>query len=288
MAAAPTIEFVEGDFVVSDRVKWKPVRGDAPESGSVSRTPAGGSERERGGGRGVPAWLFLAVPVTVVAVVLAFTFALWGGRPSVQEAQSGQSIAASGGNRVAVNDGGLLGFYGLVRDRHPQPGDTPSGDNGVDHESQGAWERDAGMDGRTVRAWLDDDGVRVGVDGWPRWLMLPGSGWRSVQGCALVDGASVLCPVAVSGDGAVTVSVVRGGLEGDLFVAAQNTRVGVVSSSFADARVLDVFLLDVPGGADDGGVLHVGVGLLSDGMMVVVSGADWRTVESVLSGLSWQ
>lgn len=279
------IELVEGDFVVSDRVKWKPVRGDAPESGSVSRTPAGGSERERGGGRGVPAWLFLAVPATVVAVVLAFAFALWGGRPSVQEAQSGQSIAASGGNRVAVNDGGLLGFYGLVRDRHPQPGDTPSGDNGVDHESQGAWERDAGMDGRTVRAWLDDDGV--GVDGWPRWLMLPGSGWRSVQGCALVDGASVLCPVAVSGDGAVTVSVVRGGLEGDLFVAAQNTRVGGVSSSFADARVLDVFLLDVPGGADGGGVLHVGVGLLSDGMMVAVSGVDGQAVESVLSGLSW-
>lgn len=273
---------------MSNRVKWKPVRGDKSESGSVSRTPTGGSERERGGGRGVPAWLFLAAPVAVVAVVLAFAFVLWGGRPSLQEAQSGQSIAASGGNRVAVNDGGLLGFYGLVRDRHPQPGDTPSGDNGVDHESQGAWERDAGMDGRTVRAWLDDDGVRVGVDGWPRWLMLPGSGWRSVQGCALVDGASVLCPVAVSGDGAVTVSVVRGGLEGDLFVAAQNTRVGGVSSSFADARVLDVFLLDVPGGADDGGVLHVGVGLLSDGMMVVVSGADGRAVESVLSELSWQ
>lgn len=281
------IEFVERDFVVSDCVKWKPVRGDKSESESVSRTPAGGSERERDSGRGVPAWLFLAVPVTVVAVMLAFAFALWGGRPSVQEAQSGQSITASGGNRVAVNDGGLLGFYGLVRDRHPQPGDTPSGDNGVDHESQGAWERDAGMDGRTVRAWLDDDGARVGVDGWPRWLMLPGSSWRSVQECALVDGASVLCPVAVSGDGAVTVSVVRGGLEGDLFVAAQNTRVGVVSSSFADARVLDVFLLDVPGGADDGGVLHVGVGLLSDGMMVVVSGADGQTVESVLSGLSW-
>lgn len=282
------IEFVEGDFVVSDRVKWKPVRGDKSESGSVSRTPAGGSERERGGGRGVPAWLFLAAPVAVVAVVLAFAFVLWGGRPSVQEAQSGQSIAASGGNRVAVNDGGLLGFYGLVRDRHPRPGDTPSGDNGVDHESQGMWERDTRMDGRSVRAWLDGDGVRVGVDGWPRWLVLPGSGWRSVQGCALADGASALCPVAVSGDGAVTVSVVRGGLEGDLFVAAQNTRVGGVSSSFADARVLDVFLLDVPGGADDGGVLHVGVGLLSDGMMVVVSGADGRAVESVLSELSWQ
>ena len=282
------IEFVEGDFVVSDRVKWKPVRGDAPESGSVSRTPAGGSERERGGGRGVPAWLFFAVPVTVVAVAAVFAFALWGGRPSVQEAQSGQSIAASGGSRVAVNDGGLLGFYGLVRDRHPRPGDTPSGDNGVDHESQGAWVVEAGMGGRTVRAWLDDDGVRVGVDGWPRWLVLPGSGWRSVQECALVDGASVLCPVAVSGDGAVTVSVVRGGLEGDLFVAAQNTRVGVVSSSFADSRVLDAFMVDVPGGADGGGVLHVGVGLLSDGMMVAVSGVDASSVESVLSALSWR
>ena len=273
---------------MSDRVKWKPVRGDKSESGSVSRTPAGGSERERGGGRGVPAWLFLAVPVTVVAVATAFAFALWGGRPSVQEAQSGQSIAAIGGNRVAVNDGGLLGFYGLVRDRHPQPGETASGNNSVDHESQGVWERDTRMDGRTVRAWLDDDGVRVGVDGWPRWLMLPGSGWRSVQECALAGGASVLCPVAVSGDGAVTVSVVRGGLEGDLFVAAQNTRVGVVSSSFADSRVLDVFLVDVPGGADGGGVLHVGVGLLSDGMMVAVSGVDASSVESVLSALSWQ
>lgn len=279
------IELVEGDFVVSDRVKWKPVRGDAPESGSVSRTPAGG--KGGGGGRVVPAWLFLAAPVAVVAVATVFAFVLWGGRPSVQEAQSGQSITASGGNRVAVNDGGLLGFYGLVRDRHPQPGSAPSGDNGVDHESQGAWVVEAGMDGRTVRAWLDDDGVRVGVDGWPRWLMLPGSGWRSVQECALVDGASVLCPVAVSGDGAVTVSVVRGGLEGDLFVAAQSVRVGVVSSSFADARVLDVFLLDVPGGADGGGVLHVGVGLLSDGMMVAVSGVDGQAVESVLSGLSW-
>ena len=271
---------------MSNRVKWKPVRGDAPESGSVSRTPTGGKGGD--GGRGVPAWLFLAAPVTVVAVVLAFALVLWGGRPSVQEAQSGQSITASGGNRAAVNDGGLLGFYELARDRHPHPGDTPSGDNGVDHESQGAWAVDAGMDGQVVRAWLDGDGVRVGVDGWPRWLVLPGSGWRSVQECALADGASVLCPVAVSGDGAVTVSVVRGGLEGDLFVAAQNTRVGVVSSSFADARVLDVFLLDVPGGADDGGVLHVGVGLLSDGMMVVVSGADGQTVESVLSGFSWQ
>lgn len=271
---------------MSNRVKWKPVRGDAPESGSVSRTPTGGKGGD--GGRGVPAWLFLAVPVAVVAVVLVFAFVLWGGRPSVQEAQSGQSIAASGGNRVAVNDGGLLGFYGLVRDRHPQAGDTPSGDNGVDHESQGAWERDTRMDGRSVRAWLDGDGVRVGVDGWPRWLVLPGSGWRSVQGCALADEASVLCPVAVSGDGAVTVSVVRGGLEGDLFVAAQGVRVGVVSSSFADARVLDVFLLDVPGGADDGGMLRVGAYLLSDGMMVVVSGADGQTVESVLSGFSWQ
>ena len=280
------IELVEGDFVVSDRVKWKPVRGDKSESGSVSRPPAGGKRGD--GGRGVPAWLFLAAPVAVVAVATAFAFVLRGGRPSVQEAQSWQSIAASGGNQVAVNDGGLLGFYGLVRDRHPQPGDTPSGDNGVDHESQGAWARDARMDGRTVRAWLDDDGVRVGVDGWPRWLVLPGSGWRSVQECALVDGASVLCPVAVSGDGAVTVSVARGVLEGDLFVAAQNTRVVAASSSFADSRVLDAFMCDVPGGAADDGVLHVGVGLLSDGMMVAVSGADGQAVESVLSALSWQ
>lgn len=271
---------------MSDCVKWKPVRGDKSESGGVSRTPTGGKGGD--GGRVVPAWLFFAVPVTVVAVVLVAVFVLWGGRGRVQVAQSGQSIAASGGSQVAVNDGGLLGFYGLVRDRHPQPGDTPSGDNGVDHESQGAWARDARMDGRMARAWLDDDGVRVGVDGWPRWLVLPESGWRSVQECALADGASVLCPVAVSGDGAVTVSVVRGGLEGDLFVAAQNTRVGVVSSSFADARVLDAFMVDVPGGADDGGVLHVGVGLLSDGMMVAVSGVDASGVESVLSALSWQ
>lgn len=272
---------------MSDRVKWKPVRGDGAEGASVSRPPENGSKR---GGRVVPAWLFLAVPVMVVAVVLAVVFALWGGgRSNVQEAQSsGQSITASGGNSVAVNDGGLLGFYELVRDRHPQAGDTPSGNNGVDHESQGVWERDTRMDGRSVRAWLDADGVRVGVDGWPRWLVLPGSGWRSVQECALADGASTLCPVAVSADGSVTVSVVRGGLEGDLFVAAQGTRVVSVSSSFADSRVLDVFMVDVPGGADDGGVLHVGVGLLSDGMMVAVSGADERAVESALSALSWR
>lgn len=273
---------------MSDRVKWKPVRGDKSESGSVSRTPAGGSERGRDG-RVVPAWLFLAAPVTVVAVVLATLFALWdGGSSNVQEAQSGQSITASGGNSVAVNDGGLLGFYELVRDRHPQSGETASGNNSVDHESQGVWERDARMDGRSVRAWLDADGRRVGVDGWPRWLALPGSGWRSVQECALADGASTLCPVAVSADGSVTVSVVRGGLEGDLFVAAQSVRVGAVSGSFADSRVLDVFMVDVPGGADGGGVLHVGVGLLSDGMMVAVSGVDGQAVESVLSGLSWQ
>ena len=86
----------------------------------------------------------------------------------------------------------------------------------------------------------------------------------------------------------MTVSVVRGGLEGDLFVAAQGTRVVAVSSSFADARVLDAFMVDVPGGADGGGVLHVGVGLLSDGMMVAVSGTDERAVESALSGLSWR
>lgn len=273
---------------MSNRVKWKPVRSNKSESGSVSRTPAGGSERGRGGGRVVPAWLFLAAPVMVVAVALVALFALWGGgRSNVQEAQSGQSITASGGNQVAVNDGGLLGFYELVRDRHPQAGDTPSGNNGVDHESQGAWERDTRMDGHSVRAWLDADGVRVGVDGWPRWLALPGSGWRSVQECSLADGASTLCPVAVSADGSVTVSVVRGGLEGDLFVAAQGVRVGAVSGSFADSRVLDVFMVDVPGGADDGGVLHVGVGLLSDGMMVTVSGVDGQAVESVLSGLSW-
>lgn len=274
---------------MSNHVKWKPVRGDKSEGASVSRAPSGGSERGRGG-RVVPAWLFLAVPVMVVAVVLAVVFALWGGgRSNVQEAQSsGQSITASGGNNVAVNDGGLLGFYELVRDRHPQAGDTPSGNNGVDHESQGVWERDTRMDGRSVRAWLDADGVRVGVDGWPRWLVLPGSGWRSVQECALADGASTLCPVAVSADGSVTVSVVRGGLEGDLFVAAQGVRVVSVSSSFADSRVLDVFMVDVPGGADDGGVLRVGVGLLSDGMMVAVSGADGRAVESALSALSWR
>lgn len=274
---------------MSDRVKWKPVRGDKSEGAGVSHPPAGGSDRGRGGGRVVPAWLFFAVPVTVVAVVLATLFALWGGgRSNVREAQSGQSITASGGNNVAVNDGGLLGFYELVRDRHPQPGDTPSGNNSADHESQGVWERDTRMDGRSVRAWLDADGVRVGVDGWPRWLVLPGSGWRSVQECTLADGVSALCPVAVSGDGAVTVSVVRGGLEGDLFVAAQNVRVVAVSSSFADSRVLDAFMFDVPGGAGDGGVLHVGVGLLSDGVMVAVSGADERAVESVLSELSWQ
>lgn len=273
---------------MSNRVKWKPVRGNKSESESVSRPPAGGSERGRDGGRVAPAWLFLVVPVTVVAVVLAAAFALWGGHPSVQEAQSGQSITATGGNRVAVNDGGLLGFYELVRDRHPQPGDTPSGNNGVDHESQGLWERDTRMDGRSVRAWLDGDSVRVGVDGWPRWLALPGSGWRGVQECSLADGASAACPVAVSSDGGVTVSVVRGGLEGDLFVAAQSVRVAAVSSSFADSRVLDAFMFDVPGGAADGGVLHVGVGLLSDGMMVAVSGSDGPAVESALSGLSWQ
>lgn len=270
---------------MSDRVKWKPVRGDKSEGASVSRPPENGSKR---GGRVVPAWLFFAVPVTVVAVALVVVFALWGGRGRVQDAQSGQSITASGGNQVAVNDGGLLGFYELVRDRHPQPGDTPSGNNGVDHESQGVWVRDTGMDGRSVRAWLDADGVRVGVDGWPRWLVLPGSGWRSVQECALSDGASTLCPVAVSSDSSVTVSVVRGGLDGDLFVAAQSVRVVAVSSSFADSRVLDVFMVDVPGGAGDVGVLHVGVGLLSDGMMVAVSGVDGQAVESVLSGLSWQ
>lgn len=274
---------------MTDRVKWKPVRGGKSEGAGVSRPPSGGSDRGRGGGRVVPAWLFFAVPVMVVAVVLVAVFALWGGgRNSVQEAQSGQSITATGGNNVAVNDGGLLGFYELVRDRHPQAGDTPSGNNGVDHESQGAWVRDTGMDGRNMRAWLDTDGVRVGVDGWPRWLVLPGSGWRGVQECSLADGASTVCPVAVSSDGSVTVSVVRGGLEGDLFVAAQSVRVVAVSSSFADSRVLDAFMFDVPGGADDGGMLHVGVGLLSDGMMVAVSGTDERAVESALSGLSWR
>lgn len=265
-------------------MKWKPVKSSSAGGRSPRPVPPVSSGR-----RGVPAWLFLVAPALIVAVVFVVVYALSGGSRHEGGAQSsGQSIAASGGNRVAVNDGGLLGFYELVRDRHPQPGDTPSGDNGVDHESQGAWAVEAGMDGRTVRAWLDDDGVRVGVDGWPRWLVLPGSGWRSVQECSLADRASTLCPVAVSSDGAVTVSVVRGGLEGDLFVAAQSVRVVAVSSSFADSRVLDVFMVDVPGGADGGGVLHVGVGLLSDGMMVVVSGADERTVESVLSALSWQ
>ena len=266
----------------SRRVAWKPVKSGSA-GGRVPR-PATSSKR-----RGVPAWLFLVAPALIVAAVFAVVYALSGAPHHEGDAQSsGQSITATGGNNVAVNDGGLLGFYELVRDRHPQPGETASGNNSVDHESQGVWERDTRMDGRSVRAWLDGDGVRVGVDGWPRWLVLPGSGWRSVQECALADGASTLCPVAVSGDGAVTVSVVRGGLEGDLFVAAQGTRVVSVSSSFADSRVLGAFMVDVPGGADDGGVLHVGVGLLSDGMMVAVSGADERAVESALSALSWR
>ena len=265
----------------SRRVAWKPVT----DGSAGGRAPRSATSNKR---RGVPAWLFLVAPALIVAAVFAVVYALSGAPHHEGDAQSsGQSITASGGNSVAVNDGGLLGFYELVRDRHPQPGETASVNNSVDHESQGVWERDTRMDGHSVRAWLDGDGVRVGVDGWPRWLALPGSGWRSVQECSLVDGASTLCPVAVSGDGAVTVSVVRGGLEGDLFVAAQSVRVGVVSGSFADSRVLDVFMVDVPGGADGGGVLRVGVGLLSDGMMVTVSGADERAVESVLSGLSW-
>lgn len=266
----------------SRRVAWKPVKSGSEDD--CSPRPATSSKR-----RGVPAWLFLVAPALIVAVVFAVVYVLSGGSRHEGGVQSsGQSITATGGNNVAVNDGGLLGFYELVRDRHPQAGETPSGNNSVDHESQGVWERDTRMDGHSVRAWLDGDGVRVGVDGWPRWLALPGSGWRSVQECSLVDGASTLCPVAVSGDGAVTVSVLRGGLEGDLFVAAQSVRVGAVSGSFADSRVLDAFMVDVPGGADDGGVLHVGVGLLSDGMMVTVSGTDERAVESALSGLSWQ
>lgn len=267
----------------SRRVAWKPVKSGS--AGGRAPRPATSDKR-----RGVPAWLFLVAPALIVAAVFAVVYALSGGSRHEGGAQSsGQSITATGGNSVAVNDGGLLGFYELVRDRHPQPGETPSGNNSVDHESQGVWERDARMDGRSVRAWLDADGRRVGVDGWPRWLVLPGSGWRSVQECALTDGASTLCPVAVSSDSSVTVSVVRGGLEGDLFVAAQSVRVGAASGSFADSRVLDVFMVDVPGGADDGGgVLHVGVGLLSDGMMVAVSGTDERAVESVLSELSWQ
>ena len=266
----------------SRRVAWKPVT----DGSAGGRAPRSATSNKR---RGVPAWLFLVAPALIVAAVFAVVYALSGAPHHEGDAQSsGQSITASGGNSVAVNDGGLLGFYELVRDRHPQPGETASVNNSVDHESQGVWERDTRMDGHSVRAWLDGDGVRVGVDGWPRWLALPGSGWRSVQECSLVDGASTLCPVAVSGDGAVTVSVVRGGLEGDLFVAAQSVRVGVVSGSFADSRVLDAFMVDVPGGADGGGVLHVGVGLLSDGMMVTVSGVDGQAVESVLSGLSWQ
>ena len=267
----------------SRRVAWKPVKSGSEDDCSPRPAPAVSSER-----RGVPAWLLLVAPALIVAVVFAVVYALSGGSRHEGGVQSsGQSITATGGNSVAVNDGGLLGFYELVRDRHPQPGETPSGNNSVDHESQGVWGRDTRMDGRSVRAWLDADGRRVGVDGWPRWLVLPGSGWRGVQECTLADGASTLCPVAVSGDGSVTVSVVRGGLEGDLFVAAQSVRVGAVSGSFADSRVLDVFMVDVPGGADDGGVLHVGVGLLSDGMMVTVSGVDGQAVESVLSGLSW-
>lgn len=266
------------------RVKWKPVK-----SGSAGGRSPRPVSPVSSGRRGVPAWLLLVAPALIVAAVFAVVYALSGGSRHEGGAQSsGQSITATGGNNVAVNDGGLLGFYELVRDRHPQPGGTPSGNNSVDHESQGVWERDTRMDGRSARAWLDADGRRVGVDGWPRWLVLPGSGWRGVQECALTDGASTLCPVAVSGDGAVTVSVVRGGLGGDLFVAAQSVRVGAVSGSFADSRVLDVFMVDVPGGADGGGVLHVGAGLLSDGMMVAVSGVDGQAVESVLSGLSWQ
>lgn len=266
----------------SRRVAWKPVT----DGSAGGRAPRSATSNKR---RGVPAWLFLVAPALIVAAVFAVVYALSGAPHHEGDAQSsGQSITASGGNSVAVNDGGLLGFYELVRDRHPQPGETASVNNSVDHESQGVWERDTRMDGHSVRAWLDGDGVRVGVDGWPRWLALPGSGWRSVQECSLVDGASTLCPVAVSGDGSVTVSVVRGGLEGDLFVAAQSVRVGAVSGPFADSRVLDVFMVDVPGGADGGGVLHVGVGLLSDGMMVTVSGVDGQAVESVLSGLSWQ
>ena len=266
----------------SRRVAWKPVT----DGSAGGRAPRSATSNKR---RGVPAWLFLVAPALIVAAVFAVVYALSGAPHHEGDAQSsGQSITASGGNSVAVNDGGLLGFYELVRDRHPQPGETASVNNSVDHESQGVWERDTRMDGHSVRAWLDGDGVRVGVDGWPRWLALPGSGWRSVQECSLTDGASTLCPVAVSGDSSVTVSVVRGGLEGDLFVAAQSVRVGAVSGSFADSRVLDAFMVDVPGGADDGGVLHVGVGLLSDGMMVTVSGTDERAVESALSGLSWQ
>lgn len=268
----------------SRRVAWKPVKDGSAGGRAPHPAPAVSSGR-----RGVPAWLFLVAPALIVAAVFAVVYALSGGSRHEGGAQSsGQSITATGGNSVAVNDGGLLGFYELVRDRHPQPGETASSNNGVDHESQGVWERDTRMDGHSVRAWLDADGRRVGVDGWPRWLVLPGPGWRGVQECALVDGASTLCPVAVSSDGAVTVSVVRGGLEGDLFVAAQSVRVGAVSGLFADSRVLDVFMVDVPGGADGGGVLHVGVGLLSDGMMVAVSGVDGQSVESVLSGLSWQ
>ena len=266
----------------SRRVAWKPVT----DGSAGGRAPRSATSNKR---RGVPAWLFLVAPALIVAAVFAVVYALSGGSRHEGGAQSsGQSITATGGNNVAVNDGGLLGFYELVRDRHPQPGETASVNNSVDHESQGVWERDTRMDGHSVRAWLDADGRRVGVDGWPRWLALPGSGWRSVQECSLADGASTLCPVAVSGGGAVTVSVVRGGLEGDLFVAAQGVRVVAASSSFADSRVLDAFMVDVPGGADDGGVLHVGVGLLSDGMMVAVSGVDGQAVESVLSGLSWQ
>ena len=159
----------------SRRVAWKPVKSGSEDD--CSPRPATSSKR-----RGVPAWLFLVAPALIVAVVFAVVYVLSGGSRHEGGAQSsGQSITATGGNNVAVNDGGLLGFYELVRERHPQAGDTPSGNNSVDHESQGVWERDARMDGRSVRAWLDADGRRVGVDGWPRCLEFRGCSCRGVQ-----------------------------------------------------------------------------------------------------------
>ena len=105
----------------------------------------------------------MIVRLAPLPLFLAVGCVLAGGSRHEGGAQSsGQSITATGGNSVAVNDGGLLGFYELVRDRHPQAGETASGNNSVDHESQGVWERDTSMDRRSVRARLDADGRGLG------------------------------------------------------------------------------------------------------------------------------